>query len=410
MELCIPCRRLGGARRGLRLAGVGLLGTLGLTAGCFGAAILPAAVAGASNPASLNCGTLVIGGTDGNNYQFAEFTTGNATRGSNVDSGGSVAYGGNLAATNFTVAQNITPSASTPTALVGGSETGQLNLQKGSAVVAGTASGPINLNGGAGTTKTVGGGPSTIPFSFSSIGSALATCSNNYGPNGTTTVGTITQLNPGFSTLGFYGTGSVNVFNISTDQLSGVNKIDFSVPPGSTTLVEVTPSADFTGALNLSAINGNIFYGCPTAPPSGSNTLWNNGNCGSQPTANENTTAIDVERDNTVWNLSPNLFPASDTLTVTGWQGTIVAPNQAVTLNSNGQFDGSIFAASLSGGGQTNYDPFGGTMPSTANPLPALPDGLPIEIGGLAVLGLAGLTVHRHRRRAAAGVAPARSS
>ena len=82
-----------------------------------------------------------------------------------------------------------------------------------------------------------------------------------------------------------------------------------------------------------------------------------------------------------------------------GWQGTVVAPNELVTLNSNGQFDGSIFAASISGGGQTDDDPFGGTMPSTADPLPALPDGLPIEIGGVAVLGLAGLTVHRHRRR-----------
>ena len=41
-----------------------------------------------------------------------------------------------------------------------------------------------------------------------------------------------------------------------------MNKIDFSVPAGSTTLVEVTPSADFTGSLNLSGMNGNIYYGC----------------------------------------------------------------------------------------------------------------------------------------------------
>lgn len=380
------------------------MGALGLSAASFGAAILPAAAAGATNPATLNCGTLVISGTDSNNYQFTEFTTGNATRGSNVDAGGSVAYGGNLAATNFTVAQNITPSASTPTALVGSNETGQLNLVKGSAVVAGTASGPINLNGGAGTTKTVGGGPNTIPFSFSSIGSALAACSNNYGANGTTTLGTITQLNPGFSTLGFYGNGSVNVFNVTTDQLVGVQKIDFSVPAGSTTLVQVTPSSDFNGSLNLSAISGNIDYGCPSAPPSSANTLWSNGNCGSQPTANENSTAIDVERDNTVWNLSPTLFPASDTLTVIGWQGTIVAPNQAVTINSNGQFDGSILAASISGGGQTNFDPFGGTMPSSADPLPALPEGLPLAMGGLAIAGFAGLMVARRRRPSAASV------
>ena len=365
----------------------------------LGGVIVPATVAGASNPASLNCGTLVLTGTDSNNYQFTEFTTGNATRGSNIDSGGSVAYGGNLAATNFTVAQNISPAAGTPTAIVGGNETGQLNLQKGSAIVSGTATGPVNLNGGSGTTKTAGGGAGSIPFSFSSIGTSLGGCSNAYGPNGSTTAGTITQLNPSYSTLGFYATGSVNVFTVTTDQLQGVNRIDFSVPPGSTTLVNVTPSADFTGSLNLTSMSGNIYYGCPTAAPSAGNTLWSNGNCGTQPSANENTTTVDVERDNTVWNLSPSLFPTSDTLTVEGWQGTIVAPNQAVTLVSNGQFDGSIFAASIGGGEQTNFDPFGGTMPSSADPLPALSEGLPLTMGGLALLGFGGFALLRRRQR-----------
>ncbi|HXN61328.1 MAG TPA: choice-of-anchor A family protein [Acidimicrobiales bacterium] len=383
--------------RALSLAGAGFIGSLALTS--FGAAIVPATGAGASNPASLNCGTLEILGTDGNTYQFSEFTTGNATRGPNIDAGGAVAYGGNLAANNFTVAQNLSPLATTSlTALVGGNESGQFNIQKGSVVVAGTASGPINLNGGTGTTKTVGGGAGTIPFSFSSIGTALAGCSNNYGPNGTTTLGTVTQLNPGFSTLGFYGTGQTNVFDLTTDQLAGVQKIDFSVPAHSTTLVELTPSTDFSGSLNLAAISGNIYYGCPTTAPGAGNSLWNSGNCGSQPSANENTTTIDVERDNTVWNLPPNSFPASDTLTVEGWQGTIVAPDQSVTLDSDGQFDGSIFAASISGGEQTNDDPFGGTMPTCYDPLPAaLGEGLPIAMGGLALLALAGVVLYRRR-------------
>jgi choice-of-anchor A domain-containing protein len=388
-------RRPGRGRRALWWAGAGAIGSLGLTS--FGTVVLPTTEAGASNPASLNCGTLEISGTDGNTYQFSEFTTGNATRGPNIDAGGAVAYGGNLAASNFTVAQNISPPATALTALVGGNETGQLNLQKGSLVVAGTASGPINLNGGTGTAKTVGGGAATIPFSFSSIGTALAGCSDNYGPNGTTALGTVTQLNPGFSTLGLYGTGQSNVFELTTDQLAGVQKIDFSVPAHSTTLVEITPSSDFSGSLNLSAMSGNIYYGCPAAAPGAGNSLWNSGNCGSQPSANENTTTIDVERDNTVWNLAPGLFPTSDTLTVVGWQGTIVAPNQAVTINSNGQFDGSIFAASISGGGQTNDDPFGGNMPTCFDPVPALGEGLPIAMGGLALLAFAGIVLHRRR-------------
>ena len=386
-------------RRALTLVGAGFVASLGLTS--FGAAVLPVAGAGATNPASLNCGTLEITGTDGNTYQFSEFTTGNASRGPNIDAGGAVAYGGNLAASNFTVAQNLSPPATSLTALVGGSETGQLNVQKGSVVVAGTATGPVNLNGGTGTTKTAGGGAGTIPFSFSSIGTALADCSDNYGPNGTTTMGTVTQLNPSFSTLGLYATGKSNVFELTTDQLAGVKKIDFSVPVNSTTLVELTPSSDFSGALDLSAISGNIYYGCPSAAPSTGNTLWDSGNCGSQPSANENYLTIDVERDNTVWNLSPALFPTSDTLTVVGWQGTIVAPNQAVTIDSNGQFDGSIFAASLTGGGQTNDDPFGGNMPACYDPVPALGEGLPIAMGGLALVAFVGIVLHRRRPSAA---------
>ena len=141
VQLCVACDTVGRSRRALRLAGVGLAGTLGLTIGCLSGTMLPAEGVGASNPASLNCGTLAISGTNGNSYHFTEFTTGNASRGSNVDSGGSVAYGGNLTGSNFTVAQNISPSAGTLVSLVGGNETGQLNLQKGSSVVAGTASG-----------------------------------------------------------------------------------------------------------------------------------------------------------------------------------------------------------------------------------------------------------------------------
>src|SRR5271168_1770100 len=102
MEFGSPNCRSDRGRRFRRLAGAGLMGTLSLTALSFTAALLPASVAGATGPASLNCGTLAIQGTDGNTYQFSEFTIGNATR-SNSDAAGSVAYGGTLTATNWTV-------------------------------------------------------------------------------------------------------------------------------------------------------------------------------------------------------------------------------------------------------------------------------------------------------------------
>lgn len=177
---CNPSRQPGRGRRGLLLAGTGLMGSLSLAAVSFTAAILPAPVAGATTPASLNCGTLVITGTDGNNYQFSEFTTGNASR-SGSDAGGSVAYGGSLTASNWTVGNNISPSASRLTTLVGGNETGQLNVNKGSVVIAGTAGGPVYTNQ-SGATQTTGGGAGTLPFSFSSIGSALTPAPTTTGP------------------------------------------------------------------------------------------------------------------------------------------------------------------------------------------------------------------------------------
>ncbi len=331
MRFCNPAWRPGLGKRALCLATTGLIGALGLAG--FGAAVLPAAAAGASQPASLNCGTLEVSGTDGNSYQFNQFTAGTAVAG----------------------------------------------------------------NGG--TTFPTSAG--AVPFSFLSIGSALAGCSDDYGANDTTSNGTVTELDPSFSTLGFYGTGNANVFDVTTDQLAGAHRIDFSVPPGSTTLVDVTPSADFNGSLDLSAVSGNIYFGCPTAAPNPANNWnWNNGICGSQPVANENTSAIDVERDDTVWNFSPSLFPTNDTLTVAGWQGTIVAPNQTVTLGSNGQFDGSIFCKWIYGHDHTNHDPFCGRVPRCPhgpNPPPALAEGMPVAFGGLALAAF-GFVLYRRRR------------
>lgn len=381
------------------------MGVLSLTAMSFTAAILPAAVAGATTPASLNCGTLEITGTDANTYQFSEFTTGNATR-SNSDAGGSVAYGGVLTASNWTVGQGISPPASQLTTLVGGNETGQLNVQKGSAVIAGTASGPVNLNQG-GATKSIGGGAGTLPFSFSSIGSALTTCSNNYGPNATTTTGTVNGVgfsSPYTAVLGFWGTGSVNVFSLTADQLAAAQRLDFSVPAGSTNLVQVQTSADHSTSLNVSGVNSGIYYGCPNNAPTPTN--WGNGNCGSQPSAGDNSSANGKERDNTVWNFAPSLFGTGYALTIGAWQGTVVAPAAAVTLSGGGAFEGSIFAASLSGSEQSDFDPFGygEPIPNTVDPLPALPEGLPIAMGGLALMCIAGLMVQRRSRRRHRGV------
>ena len=108
-----------------------------------------------------------------------------------------------------------------------------------------------------------------------------------------------------------------------------------------------------------------------------------------------------------MWNFAPGVFPTGYALTIGAWQGTVVAPAAAVTLSNNGNFAGSIFAASLSGSDQSGFDPFGygEPIPNTVDPLPALPEGLPIAMGGLALLGFVGLIL-RNRRRRHAVVAP----
>jgi choice-of-anchor A domain-containing protein len=307
MGPCNPRRRCNQARTRFSLAGVGLLGALTLTVGSF--ATGPVTSAGATNPASLNCGTLEISGTDSQTYQFSEFTTGDASR-SGSDAGGSAAYGGMLTANNWSVGNGITPPAGQLTTLIGGNETGQLNVNKGSAVVAGTAGGPVNLNqSGAG--KTIGGGAGTLPFSFSAVGAALASCSNNYGPSSGSATGTVNGVgfsSPFTAVLGFWGMGSVNVFTVTADQLAAAQRLDFSVPAGSTDLIEVQPSADHLASLSLSGINSGIFYGCPNTSPTAAS--WSNGNCGSQPSEGDNASTIGQERDNTVWNFAPMSFPS----------------------------------------------------------------------------------------------------
>jgi hypothetical protein len=88
-------------------------------------------------------------------------------------------------------------------------------------------------------------------------------------------------------------------------------------------------------------------------------------------------------------------------LTIGSWQGTVVAPAAAVTLSNSGNLEGSILAASLSGCEQTSFDPFGygEPIPNTVDPLPALPEGLPIAMGGFALIGFAGVLVQRRRSR-----------
>ncbi len=73
-------------------------------------------------------------------------------------------------------------------------------------------------------------------------------------------------------------------------------------------------------------------------------------------------------------------------------EGTILAPNAAVNF-INGQFNGTLIADSVSGAGESHWDPFIGVLPAQPVPEPAS-----IVLAGCGVAGI-GL-VRYFRRRA----------
>lgn len=87
-------------------------------------------------------------------------------------------------------------------------------------------------------------------------------------------------------------------------------------------------------------------------------------------------------------------------------------PSVALTLANQGNFEGSLFVASLSGSEQSSFDPFGygEPIPDTVDPIPVLSQGLPIAMGGLGLLGIAALMVRRGRRQGRMARADVRAS
>ena len=383
--------RAGGIRSSIcrwATGGTALVSGVGL-ASCVVAvgAIAGGGTAEAGPVPAVTCGTLVVpvGST---NYQFSEFTTGPASR-TNTDSQGSVAYGGTFTG-NFSVAQNSLGWPKAQLTYFEGGNVGvnptasQVNMQSGSAAIAGSISSGSHVYTNSGGTATTG---STLPFSFSTVGSALVSCANSYGSNATTTAGTATV--PQTGALNLTATGSTNVFTITADQLAAAQNLYLGFPAGSTNLIDVVGSSDHLTSLSLSGINSiNIGVGC---------SLASQGSC-SQPSPGDNSSTAGKLRDNTVWNFAPAVgFSTGYSLTFGSWNGQIVAPGSAVTLNS-GAVNGSVFAASLTGAGQTNDDPFGGTIPSSADPIPQTPEGLPVLMGGAALLGFGGVVLRRRRQ------------
>jgi choice-of-anchor A domain-containing protein len=323
-----------------------------ITARAFGFTILPLAVLtasaviscdgatsdenGANSAASTSTAPIACSATAlGVVQSFDIFVTRDLTQ-NNTDCGGGVAAGGTATLTSYSAGSQLPQAATRIDLLVGGNLSfNGGSVPNGAALYGGTAT----LSG----TSFFGGiMQGTSPISFSAEATSLAAASAAIGaiaPNGTET--------NSYGSITLTGTSSgVNVFAVSGTDLAAANGLTITAPAGSTAIVNV--SGTTASAQNF----GFAFNG--------------------------------VTRENTLFN-----FYQATTLTLSGigFDGSILAPLAAVSF-SNGQLNGQIFAASLSGTGEVEHDPFAGCIPTTPAPdagTPAVDAGTPATDAGTPV-------------------------
>jgi choice-of-anchor A domain-containing protein len=292
------------------------------------------------------------------------------------DSQGAMAIGGNAWLQSYSVSASSTASG---TALVvGGSLTQNGGTINGNAYVAGNASFPTNYGG---TTVngslTYGGSLNSAPTQAGSIShnasaasplnfsaaeatlqqtSAYLATSSNFSASQTGTVSVAPWTTNNYVLTGT--NSSLNVFTMTTAQLASLSSGSFTInaPSSSTVVINITGSSATFGA------PGNFGF-------------FLNG----------------VGASHVLFNLDT---ATSVNISGLGVYGSILAPNAAVTFN-NGQLNGSLMAASLSGsqwqGGQLNSVAFTGSLPSIS-PVPEP------ETFALFGLGFAGLILKRRRK------------
>jgi choice-of-anchor A domain-containing protein len=214
-----------------------------ICAALLGLAAIPlASSASATSPA---CTTVSnpLGAATG----YTEFMFGNGQRHS-VESEGAVAYGGTLnTGGNMPVGGHLLaeavppPTPSTPTLVVAGALSGQVNLAAGSAYVPNHAATSVYFNGGGGA-----GYLASNPIYFAAALTDLQAKSNAWAaatPNGTVDV----SLQDGIKKrITFHGTDpQLNVFTIDANDLHpsvGIVEVRFyyDVPAGAVSIINVT--------------------------------------------------------------------------------------------------------------------------------------------------------------------------
>jgi len=252
----------------------------------------------------------------------------------NASAEGPVAVGGSAAYRDYSVAAGLQPSPSLTGLVIAGNVNIVRGFNAGNTVVGFSS---VVTEYSMGNRNGVGGQPlRDEPVDFATAGDYLRCSSQAWGmlpANGTVT--------NDFGTLQFRGTDpALNVFTFDGNNvdgngrsLSGANGINFSLPAGSFSVVNVLGNNVGFGSYSIT------FSGDPGASP-GSRILWN------VPQAT-------------------SFFHGGLVIL-----GSILAPLAVVTANGSGQLNGQLIALSYNGGTnslQERFIPYAGCLPEVCN-------------------------------------------
>lgn len=280
---------------------------------------------------------------DYNVFVFGDFTA----SGSDVE--GRLAAGGDVSISGYSVGEKLGSAYADSDNLVAG---GKLSFNNGRLVHGNAVGGSLNV----GSSASFGNGAAradSTGIDFAAEQLRMLGLSSTLASEAET--GAMTWQYGGYTLTG--SGAALDIFNVSGANLSGANSFNISASKDAFVVINVSGVADMFHNLGINLTG--------------------------------------IAADHVLFN-----FYEAKSLTIEGIsiKGSILAPQANVNFNS-GQFNGTLIANSMTGGGQFNYDPYAGTL------LDPAPTGVPepaawgMMIGGFA---LAGAALRRRKRGARA--------
>lgn len=248
---------------------------------------------------------------------------------------GRLAAGGNANVGNWAVGVAGSPDSGRVDLVVGGdlNVAGNAQIPNGSATYGGTQNGVLPSPNGTVTRADP-------PFSFDEEMNAQEVRSDALGQLSAN--GTISG--PTYGAMELIGTDAErNVFTLDATTLQTAQRILIRVPPGSTTVINVTGST-YGSAIDVQLVSVEFWNGSAYQQ------------LGDDPGAE-----LNALRDATLWN-----FPQATAVQIgpgVAWQGSVLAPHADVRLESNTQLYGQVIGRSLTGSGTVRDRHFAGCLP-----------------------------------------------